>query len=230
MRFGAMIVLAAAVAALGAAAATLGPAPADAQAACGAVLKWRGVFYFGDFPTRGIKFGARVGTGQIPDCADTGEPPGPSTPITLLRVAGVRPAIAVGTAPDRELYLRHGFVIQSPHHPLHEKIFRGRSPNETRGWSCGREFRRAGRVASAPPLVVRIRYRGTRRQPQLFVDARTRFSDRLTRFGVPFLGIGARVTVVATRCTASGGRSKVVVRFFGAVAETTLAGRGKPRP
>jgi hypothetical protein len=219
MRVAALIVLTTAVAAL---------APGDAQAACGAVLKWRGALYFGDFPTRAIKFGARVGTGQIPDCADTGEPPGPATPVTLLRVSGVRPAIAVGTAPDRDLYLRHGFVIQSPRHPLHAKIFRRGSPNETRGWSCGPEFRRAGRVTSAPPLNLRIRYRRTQQQPQFFVDANTRFSDRLTRFGVPFLAIGARVTVKATRCTASKGRSKLVARSLGPLVANALAARSAP--
>jgi hypothetical protein len=56
-----------------------------------------------------------------------------------------------------------------------------------------------------------------------FLDAETRFTG-LDRYGVPYLGRGTRVTLTATRCTASGGRWKLVARSFVRVGDATLAG------
>jgi hypothetical protein len=208
----------------GLAAALVALAPVDAGAtSCIPTLTWRGTLYSGGFGPRGVDFGSRIGTGYVPDCPGPGEEPRPPEPVALLRVAGVRPSIAVGARHDRGLYLAAGFFIESPRHPLHRTIFRRGSPNETRGWSCGQAFRRTGRVTSAPPLNLRVRYRGTRREGHFFVDAQTRFAPALTRFGVPFLATGTRVRLTAVRCTASGGRWKLVARSFAPPARTALA-------
>ena len=125
-------------------------------------------------------------------------------------------ALAVTSEPD--VYLAEGYVIESPRHPLHRRIFRYGGPSETRGWFCGAAFRRAGLVTHAPPNVLRIS------GVQYFVDAATRFRRGVTRFGVPYLGVGIRVGLTATRCTASGGRWKLVDRTFWRVGSTQLAG------
>ena len=204
--------------------ALLALASAESHAtSCAPILTWRGTVYSGGFTTRGLEFGLRIGTAYVPDCPNPGEKEGPPTPVTLLRVVGIRPAIAVGTRHDREPYLAEGFFIESPRHPLHRKIFGRRSPDETRGWSCGTRFRRSGRVTSAPPFNLRIAYRN-RRQADFFVDANTDFSTHLTRFGVPYLAVETRVTVIATRCTASGGRWKLVARSFVPAGHPALAG------
>lgn len=198
---------------------------AEARAtSCVPMLTWRGTVYDGSFQTRGVELGARIGTGLVPDCPDVGEEPDPPTPVGVLRVVGVRPAIAVGARQDRSVYLAEGFVIESPRHPLHRKIFRRGSPNETRGWSCGPAFRRVGRLRTVPPLIVGIAFRRTGRAAQVFLDARTDFHERLARFGVPYLAAGTRVAVTATRCTASGGRWKLVARAFAPIGAPTLAG------
>jgi hypothetical protein len=216
MRVAGLLALAAALVAL---------APAEARAtSCEPRLTWRGALYIGGFNARGVDFGSRVGTGLVPDCADTGGEPEPPTPIALLRVAGVRPAIAVGTKPDRALYLAEGFVIESPRHPLHRKLFRRGSPNETRGWTCRPAFARVGRIRTPPPFSVSIAFRRSGRTAQVFVDARTQFDDRLSRFGVPYLAVGTRVRATLTRCTRSRGRSKLVARAFAPVRGATLAG------
>ena len=186
-------------------------------------LTWRGTLYSGGWGRLGLETGERIGTGYAPDCPSQGEEPEPPQPVTLRRVVDVRPAIAVATADTRDVYLAGGFVIESPLHPLHRKIFRRASPNETRGWSCGPLFRRLGRVTSAPPHNVRIRHRSGGER-LYFIDARTAFDAGLMRSGVPFLRRGMQVGVVGTRCTASGGRSKLVARSF-ASAGAQLAGR-----
>ena len=184
--------------------AAAGPAHATV---CVPTLTWRGVLYDGGFWYRGgVSLGSRVGTGLVPDCPSPGQPPQPPTPVALLRVDGVRPAIAVAARHDRGVYLAEGYVIQSRLHPLHRNVYGRHSPNERRGWSCGAVFRRTGRVTGPPPNVVRVG------RAHYFIDAGTHFSGRLTRHGVPYLGHGTRVTLTATRCTASGGRAKLVAR------------------
>jgi hypothetical protein len=216
MRLAALLALAAALVAL---------FPAEARAtSCAPTLTWRGVLYSGGLRPRGVEVGSRVGTGLVPDCPGPGEEAEPPTPVALLRVVGVRAAIAVVARHDRDVYLAEGFVIESPLHPLHRKLFRRGSPDETRGWSCGATLRRTGRVTSAPPSSVRVAFRRSGREASFFLDARTRFDDRLTRFRVPYLAVGTRVTLTATRCTASGGRWKLVARSFAPVAGATLAG------
>ena len=203
----------------------VGAMPADARAAsCAATLTWRGTLYSGLWAPRGVEFGGRIGTGYVPDCPGPGEEPEPPTPVTLLRVKGVRPAIAVATRHERSLYLAEGFIIESRRHPLHRAVFRRGSPNETRGWSCGPLFRRTGQVTSAPPFNLRVAYRRTGRLGHFFVDAETRFDDRLTRFGVPYLRVGTNVRLTARRCTASGGRWKLVTRSFAQPRTTGLSG------
>lgn len=193
--------------------------PADAKASsCAPTLTWRGTVYHGGLSIRGIEFGPRVGTGLVPGCPSPGETPAPSTRVRLVRIAGVLPALAVGVRRERSVYLAEGYVIESPRHPLHRRIFRRGSPSETRGWSCGAAFRRTGRVAHAPPGLLRIG------RAQYFVDAETRFSGRVTRHGVPYLRRGMRVGLTAIRCTASGGRSKLVARLFWQLSGTALAG------
>lgn len=200
-------------------------APADARAtSCAPTLTWRGTLYGGGWGTRGVEFGRPIGTGYVPDCPNPGEKAGPPSPVTLLRVTGVRPAIAVGTRHDRDLYLAEGFFVESRRHPLHRNVFGRRSPNETRGWSCGPAFRRTGRVTSVPPLNLRVAYGRTGRERHFFVDAQTRFDDRLTRLGVPYLSAGTRVSLTAKRCTASGGRWKLVARSFAPAGGSVLAG------
>ena len=194
-------------------------APADARAtSCAPTLTWRGIVYHGGFSTRGVDFGPRVGTGLVPACPGPGEPPAPPTTVALLRLTAVRPALAIAPRRERRVYLAEGYVIESPRHPLHRTIFRRGSPSETRGWSCGAAFPRTGRVTNAPPNVLRIG------RAQYFVDAATRFGGRLTRHGVPYLGRGMRIRLTATRCTASGGRAKLVARSFSRVGGTGLAG------
>jgi hypothetical protein len=212
----------------GVAAALLALAPADARASsCVPSLTWRGTLYSGGYgpgAVDAVEFGARIGTGYFPDCADTGGEPGPPEPVGVTRIVGVRPAIAVGTTVDRDVYLAENFFVESPRHPLHRIVFRRGAPDETRGWSCGRAFRRIGRVTAAPPAVLRITFRSRPRGALFVVDAKTRFSKRLTRFGVPYLAEGTRVVVTATRCTASRGRSKLVARSFATVTDAALAG------
>ena len=173
-------------------------------------MEWKGREYSGGFPTRGVEFGRTIGTAVEPFCGMPGEEPAEPSTLTVRRIKGVRPAIAVGVREYGGTWLAHGYVIESPRHPLHRTVFRRDTrPNETRGWTCGATFTRRGRIAQEPPYVLRIRI--GRARPDFFVDANTSFVG-LDRLGVPYLGRGTRVKLTATRCTASGGRSKRVIR------------------
>ncbi len=109
MRLAAVLALAAALVAL---------FPAEARAtSCAPTLTWRGVLYSGGLRPRGVEVGSRVGTGFVPDCPGPDEDAEPPTPVALLRVVGVRAAIAVVARHDRDVYLAEGFVIESPLHP-----------------------------------------------------------------------------------------------------------------
>jgi len=196
--------------------------PGQARAAsCAPTLTWRGTVYYSGFGVRGVDLGARVGTGLQPYCPSTGPPAeGPPTRLELRRIRGVLPAVAVGLTRARRVYLADGYVIESPLHPLHR--FLGGSPSigspsEPRG-SCGAAFRRTGRVTSTPPNAIRVG------RAQYFVDARTVFSGRVTRHGIPYLGRGMRVGLSAVRCQASGGRSKLVALRFWRVTGAGLTG------
>lgn len=80
-------------------AATLTAAP-SAPAICISSVEYRGVSLEGT----GVSFAStraagawRIGRGTIPDCADTGGPAGPGTPITVFALPGISPRLAVAT-------------------------------------------------------------------------------------------------------------------------------------
>ena len=195
-------------------------APGGAAAtSCAPTLTWRGVVYHGGFSGRGLGFGETVGTGLVPSCPSQGEPAAPPEPVTLLRIRGVRPALAVAPRNERRPYIADGYVIESPRHPLHRMFFPRGVPNETAGWSCARSFTRVGRVTHTPPNVFRVN------GVQYFLDSRTVFGRRLMRHGVPYLGRGTRVGLEARRCSRRGHNGpKLVARRLWVPSCTPLTG------
>jgi hypothetical protein len=207
-------------------------------------VEYRGGTYFfaGKFD-RGIAFGPFLGGGQTSVCSDvmlpgSAAPLPQKVPAEVHKVRGVRPAVAIGGPGPRttRLYLRRGFLLTVPEHPLHDNAF-GRSnlPDLRTGRRCGRRMTLNGLVVNVQPAGVTLQVtgaspRGARqvgRTVFLNTDAAT-VVRRLPRWaGLPFIRPGLQLGARARSCDRQLARDLVV---RGLVAESLFDATPPPRP
>lgn len=140
--------------------------------------------------------------------------PEQDTPVELVRMRGVPPAITVGLrGQPRWVYLAPGYFPELPTHPLHRALY-GRSSRRdaTRGRRCSRLLLARGQVRSTPgPSFAFILRHQDGRELALEVDARTRVNG-LKRAGQAYVRAGERIQVLGRRCAGGGYDPTLVVR------------------
>jgi Family of unknown function (DUF6281) len=114
---------------------------------CEEAVEWNGERYVSVTTTHGGPGrGARLGEGEIPDCSAGGRCAPPGEAVTIFRVAGIDPGVAVA-APDG-VFLAPGTFPALPDHPLHEAVF-GSPASPSYREPCGTPFRFSGEVTQA---------------------------------------------------------------------------------
>jgi hypothetical protein len=164
---------------------------------CAATARWHGTTYFGGHTLRDLPLGFAVRGGVVPGCNDTPGPNEPDMPIALRSIPRVPLRTAVA-GDRRTLYLAPGYFPQLPDFPLHAWLFAGPNAPIERPALCDtrRRVRLTGRVESA--IFGFLVLRATRRQVEVFVDARTRIPHPRGR--LPYARQGAKVRVVGVEC------------------------------
>lgn len=202
-----------ALCALAATSATLGPAVEAYATSCIPAIRYReAVYLMTGSPSAFLPIQTRR-RARVPlrPCGEVIGPPQPPPRVNVHRLRGVHPSVALGER-DHDLWLAVGFLPQLPSHPLHE-LLTGRWRSKPRPLTCSRPFALVGRVTSPPSVLRKItltvahvpRIVGTFRRGDVDV---TIGSDTtvvgMRRLGLPFIGLGAHVRVLAVRCRAPG--------------------------
>jgi len=194
---------------------------APALASCAFVIEWNGVRYDPWSNERPVSFGRSLGDGTVPFCDDTEEggcERGHDESIEVFRRAGVDPHVAVAAhaGAGQNLFLADGFFPQLPDHPLHAHIYGSvKRPNERGGaWRCGDPIPDLTGQIVGSGTYPRVRFesdvvRSDAGSTSLFVDAQT-VIEGFGQFGLPRLLQGDRIQATVRKCSASGGRYKVV--------------------
>ena len=182
-----------------------GVAAPPAHASCIFVIVWHDRVYFAaDTPETLPRPGAPVRGAVEPDCADTGGPARPPTPIAARRIAGVPPSLA--------LLARDTVLVPSGYFPQVANVLTGATlpTDETRGCTLGGPVRITGPARTAFGFInVRVDastvhlHHLLRGSAQIFVDGHTRI-DGLVRNGQPYIGDGQLVRVDARFCKVPG--------------------------
>ena len=168
----ASLVAALATAAVGALTACGGQG-SSSNAACAAVVEWRGSTYYGTSARQPLTLGEALDGGTVPPCNDTntGKVETDSQPVALASIDGLPTEQAVATDPST-LYVALGYFPQLPGTPLHDAIYGPRPdvPDE-RGKACydaqTKELKGTIRSESFGNLWL------DRRRDPIFVEART---------------------------------------------------------
>jgi hypothetical protein len=171
--------------------------PARATA-CADVVRYGGKLYEGTFVGRTLRRGPRVRAVR-PGCNDTPGANEPDVGVTLTKIVGVSPALAVLALDNgRHVYLVAGVFPEFPDHPLHVALYGNRArPNDCAGARVLGTVRIRGTVTETPLAFNLLSVRATAGTTSLlWVDAWTRLAFPFTRRVVK----GNRVDIVATRC------------------------------
>jgi hypothetical protein len=174
------------------------PHPAFGTVACADVVRYHETLYAGTFVGRAFHRGARLHATR-PGCNDTPGAHEPDLGVTVARVVGVAPALALlATDSARHVYLVSGVFPENPDHPLHIAFYGNRArPNECSGARVLGSVHVRGTVTETPLAFSLLSVRTATHSTRLFwVDAWTRLTFPFTRRLVK----GARVDVAAVRC------------------------------
>ena len=186
---------------------------------CLARLDWSGVTYrsSGDLVKPHV-LGKRLGEGHIPGC---GEDPGYD--VSVVRIRGVSPAVAVGIGGNDWPYawLAPGYLPESPRHPIHDAIYGSpREPNAEDGYDCRLPRTLRARAASTPSFDVEpLHVEAEDDDLQGFllredvdgivtVDADT-VIEGFERDGIPFVRTGDEFSLVLRECMGKPGEPGV---------------------
>ena len=191
-----------------------GLAAPPAHASCIFVIVWQDRVYFaGDTPETLPHPGAPVRGAVEPDCADTGGPARPPTPIAARRISGVPSGVA--------LIARDTVLVANGYFPGVTNVLTGATmpTDETRGCTLGGPVRITGPARTAFGFInvhvdsstVHLHHL-LRGSAQVYVDGHTRI-DGLTHNGQPYIGEGQLVRVDAQFCKVPGSvGTKIVAR------------------
>jgi len=189
-----------------------GLAAPPAHASCIFVIVWHGRAYFAaGTPETPPHPGAPVRGAVEPDCADTGGPARPPTPIAARRISGVPPSLA--------LLARDTVLIPSGYFPEVTNFLTGASlpSDKTRGCRLGGPVRITGKAQAAFGFLnvhvgdstVRLHHL-LRGAAHVEIDGHTRIQG-LVRNGQPFIGDGQVVRVDARFCKVHGAIGTMIV-------------------
>jgi hypothetical protein len=188
--------------------------PAMNDGDCAAHFTWNGVEY-GGVANASVE---DLGDGTIGPSVVRGCPNDPPLDVTVHRVRGVDPSVAVGVAYDTEpghmtIWGHPGYVIESPLHPLHRAAYRTDDrPAATRiGYRCDEPRRFRVRVVAVQwPGGIPMKVRPLRKADRAYLlgdgmagDVNLYAGSDLRverRHGIPFVAIGDRGTVVLRDC------------------------------
>jgi hypothetical protein len=164
---------------------------------CAATVRWHGTTYFGGRTLRNLPLGVALRGGVVPGCNDTPGADEPDMPIALRSIPRVPLRTAVA-GDRRTLYLAPGYFPQLPDFPLHAWLFARPSAPIERPARCDtrRRVRLTGAVKSA--IFGFLVLRTSRREVEVFVDARTRIPHAPGR--LPRARNGAKVRVDGVEC------------------------------
>jgi len=181
-------------------------------ASCVLVVVWHDRAYLGFSEGPGESDRGRLlQDAVLPDCNDSGGPPGVPTAVAAHRIAGISPDVAI--ASEGEALVGAGYVIRTTELPIGWTGRRIR--DETRGCTLGDSVQVVGRARLGVGLLDVSVDRSTvplRGAAQVFPDGHTRF-EGLSRNGLPSIGVGQRIRVDARFCKVEGStRPKIVAR------------------
>jgi Family of unknown function (DUF6281) len=189
-----------------------------AEASCIRVVVWHDTAYF-DYSSLDQIPGARAGTALdgalIPDCNDTGGSPGAPSHVDATRLAGLPPDVAIVS--EGEVLVSTGYLPQTPGFPLKRE---GSTPLDETG-NCV-----VGPARTVDGTVETALYGVSVRRPSggldnLLVDSHTKVVG-LRRHGLPFIGHGQRVHIVAVPCQMEGANGpKIIARRITAAGPIT---------
>jgi len=191
-----------------------------AQGDCAFGVEYRGAFYPGATPVKGeaIEQGRPLDGGRYPGCDDfivvgpdgkrQNEPP-PSTPADLVRVEGVRAAIAVAVRDDPGAFLAPGYLAGVRSHPLHTAFY---AKPSRRPCARGARVTRSGTLPFQPGFGKRLVLERGSRETDLEVEPSTRIRGVRTRAGLPYFDRGDRLRVTGRRCSANRLVAEVIRR------------------
>ena len=164
---GALVALAIIVAAAGCAGqerAGSTPTEPDAALDCAYPLVWNEVRYEAgiDLPSS-ARLGPKLGPGVVLGCGSEEMGYYPDENVSVRRIDGVDPAVAVAARikdADRPIvWLGHGYLVESPRHPLHPTIATSWGLDGHQGFTCGASRKTRAYVLfdarSGQPLEVR---------------------------------------------------------------------------
>jgi hypothetical protein len=215
---GALVVLAIMVGAAGCARQeTAGSTPTepDASLDCAYPLLWNEVRYEPgiDLPSSS-RLGPDLGSGVVLGCGSEETGYYPDENVRVRRIEGIDPSVAIAARTkdaDRPIiWLGHGYLVESPRHPLHSAIAISWGLDGHEGFTCGTSRTTTARVLSTPapgqPLEVEaddpevealLTEPGTQRL--VSVEADTVVSG-LERHGAPYVERGDEFVLALRPC------------------------------
>jgi hypothetical protein len=215
---GALVVLAIMVAAAGCARqekAGSAPTEPDASLDCAYPLLWDEVRYEpGIDLSSSSRLGPELGPGVVLGCGSEETGYYPDENVRVQRIEGIDPSVAVAAQmkdADRPIvWLGHGYLVESPRHPLHSAIATSQGLDGHEGFTCGAPRTTTARALSTPapgqPLELGaddpevealLTEPGTQRLVSVEADT---FVHGLERHGVPYVERGDEFVLVLRPC------------------------------
>jgi hypothetical protein len=188
----------------------------SARTDCAQAVEWRGQDYQAVADaTATLSLARRIGEGVNP-CGDPACA-GQRERLTVLRIEGVRPDVAVGVEEDAAVYAARGYFIQQRSHPLHGALHDSRERRHQRQRrACDGAADHVGTVTESPLFELRVDVEGADEPLAPQIDFRTRFVG-LERNGLAYVAEGTRVRVRTLSCAGRGGRSTMVAQAVVAI-------------
>ena len=196
---------------------TAGGTPTEpaANLDCAYPLLWNEVRYVPgiDLPASS-RLGPDIGSGVVLGCGSEEMGYYPDEDVRVRRIEGVDPSIAVAAlikdAARPIVWLGHGYLVESPRHPLHSAIAASWGLDGHEGFTCGEGRTTTARALSTPapgqPLEVGaddpevealLTASGT--QSLVSIDEETAISG-LERHGVPYVERGDEFVLAVRPC------------------------------
>jgi hypothetical protein len=191
------------------------PTEPAANLDCAYPLLWNDVRYEAgiDLPAS-ARLGPEIGSGVVLGCGSEELGYYPDEDVRVRRIAGIDPSVAVAAQiqdADRPfVWLAHGYLVESPHHPLHSAIATSWGLDGHEGFTCSDSLTTTARALSTPtpgqPLEVGaddpevealLTAKGTQRLVSLEAD--TAISG-LERHGIPYVERGDEFVLAVRAC------------------------------
>jgi hypothetical protein len=191
------------------------PTEPAANLDCAYPLVWNEVHYEAgiDLPASS-RLGPDIGPGVVLGCGSEEMGYYPDEDVRVRRIDGIDPAVAVAAQiknADRPVvWLGHGYLLESPRHPLYAALATSLGVDGHEGFTCGGSLTTTARALSTPapgqPLEIEaddpevealLNEPGTQRL--VSIEADTAISG-LERHGVPYVEQGDEFVLAVRAC------------------------------